>query len=248
MKSAPKTQKLVNGVFDSVATKYDIMNDVMSVGIHRWWKNYFVRKVIKPCSNTSILECAAGSGDISFRILNEWKRQSCNNCKLVITDINDAMLQNAKRRYYQSSDLRSCETISASFEIMNGENIPKSYSESFDSYICAFGMRNMPNLDVALREAHRSLKRGGTFHCLEFSKVQNPMLRALYDVYSSQVIPPAGHLITGSWDSYQYLIESIRLFPEQAVFAHMLEKAGFYGVKYINLTNGIVSIHSAIKV
>ena len=248
MSAAAKTQKLVNGVFDSVSTKYDIMNDVMSLGIHRYWKNYFVNKAIKPCSNTAILECAAGSGDISFRILDKWRKNACKNCKLVITDVNNSMLQNARDQYDRSEKIMLDENINVSFEIMNGEKIPDSYRNSFDSFICAFGMRNMPHLDVALKEAHKVLKNGGTFHCLEFSKVQNPLFKAVYDVYSSQIIPPTGHLITGSWDSYQYLVDSIRLFPEQPVFAHMLEKAGFFGVKYTNLTNGIVSIHSAIKI
>ncbi|KNH07334.1 2-methoxy-6-polyprenyl-14-benzoquinol methylase mitochondrial precursor [Perkinsela sp. CCAP 1560/4] len=242
-----KTQSLVNSVFNSVSSKYDVMNDVMSFGIHRLWKKTFVEKAIQPQKGMSILECAAGSGDISFRILDQWRKMGATDCQLMITDINASMLETARTRLANTAILDNLPGIKTSFDILNAQEIPESLNESFDCYVCAFGMRNMPNLDVALRSAHRVLKKGGTFHCLEFSKVQNPLFRAFYDIYSTQVIPPTGHLITGSWESYEYLVDSIRLFPEQAVLAHMLEKAGFFGVKYFNMTNGIVCVHSAVK-
>ena len=241
-------QTLVDKVFKGVAPRYDIMNDLMSGFLHRWWKNYFVEKCIRPTANSSIIEVAGGTGDVSFRVLKSWHRARSKNCTLVITDINKAMLQEAERRATECG-YHPCSNIDFKFREANAERLEDQFHESsFDSFICAFGMRNVPDLNKALAQAHRVLKNGGTFHCLEFSQVTCPGLSTLYDAYSFQAIPVLGKLVADDWDSYQYLVESIRMFPSQEAFSARIASSGFSNVKYTNLSGGIVAIHTGIKV
>ena len=216
----------VLSVFHNVADNYDMMNDVMSAGVHRLWKDHFVQK-IQPDRSMKLLDVAGGTGDIAFRFLER------GGGEVVVCDINKSMLgvgeDRAASRGFADSQISWVE----------GDAQALSFEDnSFDCYTIAFGIRNVVKVDAALREARRVLRPGGRFLCLEFSKVRGPGLAALYDLYSFQVIPPVGHVIAGDWSSYQYLVESIRQFPDQDTFASMIRDAGFGFVKYENLTGG----------
>ncbi|KAG8597007.1 hypothetical protein GDO81_002141 [Engystomops pustulosus] len=257
-------------VFESVAKNYDVMNDSMSLGIHRLWKDWLIRHM-KPTPGTQLLDVAGGTGDVSFRFINYIRAQreklyrdkldsqetlswsdisksysnkdqgSLMGSHAVICDINKEMLKVGKEKSLQLGYSEGLSWVAG-----DAEELPFA-DEKFDVYTIAFGIRNVTHIDKALEEAHRVLKPGGRFLCLEFSQVTNPLLARLYDLYSFQVIPVLGQVIAGDWKSYQYLVESIRRFPPQEEFKEMIEDAGFFKVTYHNLTSGVVSVHSGFK-
>ncbi|GFN99634.1 2-methoxy-6-polyprenyl-1,4-benzoquinol methylase, mitochondrial [Plakobranchus ocellatus] len=220
-------------VFENVASNYDLMNDAMSAGIHRIWKDMFLEK-FSPSPGTKLLDVAGGTGDIAFRFL---KRVGTPNYGEVIDDIE--MPRDVTAQVLHLSGL--------SWVRGNAECLPLP-DNAFDAYTIAFGIRNCTHVQEVLNEAYRVLKPGGRFMCLEFSEVKNPLLRSAYDAYSFQVIPVMGQLIAGDWKSYQYLVESIRQFPNQEDFAAMIKSAGFRMVSYQNLTFGVAAIHSGYKI
>ncbi|MEZ5691068.1 MAG: bifunctional demethylmenaquinone methyltransferase/2-methoxy-6-polyprenyl-1,4-benzoquinol methylase UbiE [Rickettsiales bacterium] len=226
---------LVKGVFDSVATKYDLMNDLMSSGLHRIWKNEMVR-LLNPQDGMKILDMAGGTGDISFRILQK------ADCNITICDINEKMLGEGKKRAIDRNIYKNIDWLCA-----DAENLPIE-DNVYDAYTIAFGIRNVTHIDKALSEAYRALKIGGRFLCLEFSELQGDILQKIYDFYSFNIIPKIGEVVTGDRQGYEYLVESIRMFPKQEEFKEMIEQAGFANVKYHNLSQGIVAIHSGWKV
>ncbi|KAI3372566.1 hypothetical protein L3Q82_023046 [Scortum barcoo] len=288
--TVPETEKAkrVYKVFENVAQKYDIMNDAMSLGVHRLWKDMLLH-VMHPQPGVQLLDVAGGTGDIAFRFLpgrstfvprkslrqkrravtprSQEERQKrratrsmqtpswqdiANNystddedlpqeSKAVVCDINKEMLKVGK----QKADSMGM-SAGLSWVVGDAEELPFD-DDQFDIYTVAFGIRNVTHIDQALQEALRVLKPGGRFMCLEFSKVTNPVLARLYDAYSFQIIPVLGEVIAGDWKSYQYLVESIRKFPDQEEFKRMIEDAGFYCVQYYNLTGGVVALHSGFK-
>ena len=232
-------QSMVNGVFHSVAKKYDIMNDVMSVGMHRLWKDAFVAWLHPSHLNGyKVLDVAGGTGDIAFRIVEA----SGRHAHATVLDINSSMLEVGRERAKKNGLLPYLDFVEA-----NAEKLPFE-DNTFDAYTIAFGIRNVPHIAKALSEAFRVLKPGGRFMCLEFSEVQMPILDKLYDIWSFQGIPRVGQMIAGDKESYRYLIESIRKFPKQEDFAAMIREAGFSHVSYRNLTGGIAAMHSGWKV
>lgn len=224
----------VRDVFDKVASRYDIMNDVMSGGMHRFWKHEFVEQ-LAPRKDMHILDMAGGTGDIAFRI-----RDACIDTKITISDINEAMLNVGKNRAIDKG-YHACNWL-----VANAENLPQQ-NLHYDAYTIAFGIRNVTDIPAALKEAYRVLKFGGRFMCLEFSTPALPILQSLYEKYSFAFIPKLGEWIAQDRDSYQYLVESIRKFPTQDAYARMIEDAGFGNVSYRNLSGGIVAIHSGWK-
>lgn len=231
-------QGLVNGVFDDVARRYDIMNDIMSLGMHRLWKDAMV-STLNPNrpSGLCVLDVAGGTGDIAFRIVEASERRA----QATILDINGSMLEVGRARA-----ARKRLEDNVTFVEANAEDLPFE-SGSFDAYTIAFGIRNVPQIDVALREAHRVLRRGGRFLCLEFSEVDMPLLEQAYEAWSFNAIPPIGQVITGKREPYQYLVESIRKFPNQRDFAAMISAAGFSRAKWTNFSGGIAALHSGWK-
>lgn len=227
-------EPLVRQVFNKVASRYDIMNDCMSFGMHHAWKREMIAW-LAPRDHMKILDVAGGTGDIAFMLNNAAK------CNISVCDINEAMLTEGKRRAIDKNILNNIEWMCG-----NAEALPVE-SNSYDAYTIAFGIRNVTHIDKALEEAFRVLKPGGRFMCLEFSKPTHSWFRHLYDTYSFGVIPKMGKVITGDADPYQYLVESIRQFPDQDSFAKMLRSAGFINVKYRNLMQGVVAIHSGRK-
>ncbi|XP_066149231.1 2-methoxy-6-polyprenyl-1,4-benzoquinol methylase, mitochondrial [Euwallacea fornicatus] len=234
-------QEKVNEVFHNVFKDYDIMNDVLSFGIHRIWKDYFVSK-LGPVADTKLLDVAGGTGDIVFRFLNYVKEYDLKNCHVTILDINADMLEVGKEK----SKVLKHDPELITWQEGNAEHLPFS-DNSFDAYTIAFGIRNCTHTDKVLSEAFRVLKPGGRFLCLEFSHLENSIAQWVYDHYSFQVIPVLGQLIAGQWKPYEYLIGSIRQFPNQKCFKNMIEEAGFRQVNYENLNLGIVAIHSGFK-
>jgi demethylmenaquinone methyltransferase/2-methoxy-6-polyprenyl-1,4-benzoquinol methylase len=229
-------QTLVNDVFRSVASRYDLMNDLMSGGLHRAWKDVMITTLNPPKSDApfALLDVAGGTGDISFRAA----KASGHGFRATVCDINGDMLQVGRTRAEaQHLDDR------VTFVEGNAEQLAFP-DRSFDAYTIAFGIRNVPRIDLALKEAYRVLRPGGRFLCLEFSTVDVPGLDRLYDLFSFKVIPPLGRAITGDSDSYQYLVESIRKFPMPNAFAEMISAAGFSRVKWQTLSGGIVALHS----
>ena len=229
-----KTRRVL-GVFDSVAPKYDLMNDVMSGGLHRPWKNAFVRR-IRPRKGLSYLDVAGGTGDIAFRI----RRRTGADTPITLCDINAEMLGVGRDRALD----RGYHDLN--WVTGNAESLPLP-DHSQDVYTIAFGLRNVTHIDTALSEAFRVLKPGGRFYCLEFSHIEDPALAKLYDLYSYNMIPKMGKIIAKDESSYQYLVESIRKFPKQSTLCNRLKQAGFAHTTYGNLTFGVVAIHSAIK-
>jgi demethylmenaquinone methyltransferase/2-methoxy-6-polyprenyl-1,4-benzoquinol methylase len=231
-------QRLVDDVFDQVAQRYDVMNDLMSGGLHRAWKNVFAAQV-KPARQRVFrhLDVAGGTGDIAFRVAEAGGRST----EVTVLDINPAMLDVGRGRAAKR-DIKGPLT----FVTGNAEALPLP-DATFDAYTIAFGIRNVPRIDLALREAHRVLKRGGHFLCLEFSAVDVPGLDRLYDTFSFKAIPAMGRLVAGDAEPYRYLVESIRRFPGPERFAGMIEEAGFRRVVATRLTGGVVAIHSAWK-
>ncbi|WP_036262623.1 bifunctional demethylmenaquinone methyltransferase/2-methoxy-6-polyprenyl-1,4-benzoquinol methylase UbiE [Methylocapsa aurea] len=231
-------QARVDDVFHKVASRYDLMNDLMSAGLHRVWKDIFAAKV-KPSRQARFrhLDVAGGTGDIAFRVAKAGSRQT----EITVLDINADMLEVGRERASKRNFPAHLEFIEA-----NAEDLPFA-DDSFDAYTIAFGIRNVPRIDKALSEALRVLKRGGRFLCLEFSNVNVPGLAKLYEAYSFHAIPRLGQLVTGDADSYRYLVESIARFPEAESFREMIAGAGFERAAFTRLSGGIVAIHSGWK-
>jgi demethylmenaquinone methyltransferase/2-methoxy-6-polyprenyl-1,4-benzoquinol methylase len=227
-----KKQGLVNDVFAKVAPRYDLMNDLMSGGLHRLWKDELVSWLAPPkgAAPFALLDVAGGTGDVAIRVL----KAGGPGTRATICDISAEMVEAGRAR---ASEDR------LDFVRGNAESLPFS-DRSFAAYTVAFGMRNLTHLEQALAEAYRVLKPGGRFLCLEFSTVEVPLLDTLYDAYSFNAIPVLGGLVAGDSSSYLYLVESIRRFPDQKNFTRMIENAGFGQVRYRNLTGGIAAIHS----
>lgn len=233
-------QGLVNAVFHGVADRYDLMNDLMSGGIHRVWKDAMIADLAPPKGGSRpyrVLDMAGGTGDIAERIINA----SVGYAEVVVSDINSDMLrvgaERAKSWRYPAQ---------ASFVEANAEELPFA-DNSFDAYTIAFGIRNVPRIQKALNEAHRVLKRGGRIMVLEFSQVDVPGLDSFYRVFSDRIIPPMGGLVTGDSQPYQYLVESIRKFPSPPAFSAMLSEAGFKRVKHTPYSGNIAAQFSAWK-
>ena len=234
-----KKQSLVNDIFSNVASKYDVMNDVMSLGVHRYWKNILMAEIDD--FSKAIIDVAGGTGDISQRI---YQKAIKNNQEpnITVLDINQDMLKSGRDKLLDKGIFKGLNFICG-----NAESLPFA-DESFDYYICAFGIRNMTNLNVALQEAQRVLKKGGKFICLEFSHISNDnMLSKVYDIYSMHLIPFFGEVIAKDRDSYQYLVDSIKKFPTQRKFLELLKDVGFVKTKYANLTYGVCAIHTGYK-
>jgi len=229
-------QTLVNDVFHSVASRYDLMNDLMSGGLHRVWKDIMVNALNPPKSDApfALLDVAGGTGDISFRAASK----AGAGFRATVCDINADMLEVGRQRA-----IKQVLDDKVSFVEGNAEALAFP-DRSFDAYTIAFGIRNVPRIDLALTEAHRVLKHGGRFLCLEFSSVEVPGLDRLYDMFSFNVIPQLGRAITGDAESYRYLVESIRKFPRPNAFADMIRTAGFSRVSHQTLSGGIVALHS----
>ncbi len=233
-------QGLVNEVFSGVAENYDIMNDLMSGGLHRLWKSDLISMLNPPKGAQSFqhLDVAGGTGDVAIRSVEA----GGPGTTAVICDINPEMLAVGKKRVEAASLTHRIDLFEGNAETLPFEN------SRFDAYTISFGIRNVTDIDKALAEAFRVLKFGGRFLCLEFSECQVPMLDRVYDIHSFEVIPRLGELVTGAADPYKYLVESIRKFPNQEKFAGLIRDAGFANVSYRNLTGGIAAIHSGWKI
>jgi len=232
-------QKLVNEVFSQVAARYDQMNDLMSAGLHRLWKDDFVAALHVPRSRPfHVLDVAGGTGDIAFRILKAGGART----RVTLADISWDMLNEGRRRAFSESDPARLDFITA-----NAEALPFA-DNSFDALTIAFGIRNVPHIETALREMYRVLRPGGRFQCLEFSQLAIPALDKLYDAYSFTVIPALGREVTGDGAPYRYLVESIRRFPNQETFLGMIRAAGFERAGYRNFTAGVVAMHWGWKI
>jgi demethylmenaquinone methyltransferase/2-methoxy-6-polyprenyl-1,4-benzoquinol methylase len=227
-----KTRR-VGGVFTSVARNYDLMNDLMSGGMHRLWKNRFVAKV-KPRAGEHILDMAGGTGDIAFRMGDR-------GAKVTVSDINPDMLAAGMERAGKQG------ITGLIWQVENAEKLSFG-NGSFDAYTIAFGIRNVTDIPAALREAHRVLKRGGRFYCLEFSTSEWPGFGELYDRYSQHLIPRIGKAVANDEDSYRYLVESIRRFPNMDAFKAMIGAAGFKSTSVEPIMGGLVAIHGGWKI
>ena len=227
---------MVHGVFTKVASKYDIMNDVMSMGIHRIWKDAMM-DWLAPRPGTRLLDVAGGTGDVSFRYLGR-----ARGSQAVVLDMTESMLIEGRRR-------AEAESMAERLDWVVGDAMALPLpSNSFDVYTISFGIRNVTRVQDALNEAYRVLRPGGRLMVLEFSQIPNEMMQKAYDLYSFNLIPVMGQIIANDRDSYQYLVESIRKFPDQETFAGMIRKAGFGQVKYRNLSLGIAALHSGWKI
>ena len=276
--SEDEKQEKVDSVFTNVAEKYDLMNDVMSGGVHRLWKDYFVSR-LGPTPGSKILDVAGGTGDIAFRILKyannesetgvsddiddisvprelQFQAQSFINpdtedvvtppapklTEVTVCDINQSMLDVGMKRARAFGLSKQLNWLQS-----NAEHLEAVPDNTYDAYTIAYGIRNCTHIDRVISEAYRVLKPGGRFMCLEFSQVNNAVLRMIYDEYSFQVIPVMGKIVAGDWDSYQYLVESIRQFPPQEEFKDMIRAAGFKFVTFENIFGGVTAIHSGFK-
>ena len=258
---------MVREVFEKVAPSYDLMNDLMSAGVHRAWKDYLVSRIgVFP--GMTHLDVAGGTGDVAFRVLRALRaeeaaaRRAAGGGKsrsdpssvgrVIVSDINSAMLREGEKRaakhgLSRSTDVRGNPLATLEFVEGNAERLPFE-DNSVDTYTIAFGLRNVTDTLAALKDARRLLKPGGRFFCLEFSHVQAEPLKSLYELYSFNVIPAMGDLVARDRESYQYLVESIRKFPKQEKLSEMMRAAGFVDVSFENLTGGIVAIHSGSKI
>ena len=229
-------QTLVNEVFHSVARRYDLMNDLMSVGLHRAWKDIMITSLNPPKNEATfaLLDVAGGTGDVAFRAA----KASGLGFRATVCDINTDMLEVGRSR-------AAAQHLDDRVSFVEGNAEALAFGDrAFDAYTVAFGIRNMPRIDLALKEAYRVLRPGSRFLCLEFSTVDVPGLDRLYDLFSFRVVPPLGRAVTGDAESYQYLVESIRKFPRPNAFAEIIAGAGFSRVKWQSLSGGIVALHS----
>lgn len=236
-----KTQGVI-GVFDSVADQYDVMNDFMSGGLHRLWKDQFIR-MIRPRKTIAgrpadYLDVAGGTGDIAFRI----RKKIGSGANITLCDLNDNMLSVGRNRAIDKGWVDDFSWVTG-----NAESLPVP-DNSVDVYTIAFGLRNVTHIDTGLAEAYRVLRPGGKFFCLEFSHVRPKILAKAYDLYSYNVIPRLGKAVANDEESYQYLVESIRKFPTQRKLVQRIQQAGFKSARYTNLSAGIVAIHQGTKV
>ncbi len=226
---------MVHGVFTNVASKYDVMNDAMSMGVHRIWKDAMM-DWLAPRKGMKLLDVAGGTGDIAFRFL---KRAGSGHA--TVFDMTQSMLDAGRLR-------AEAESMQDSLDWVCGDAMALPFEDNtFDAYTISFGIRNVTRIQDAINEAYRVLKPGGRFLVLEFSTIPNPAMQWAYDRYSFNVIPPLGQIIANDRDSYQYLVESIRQFPKQEQFAQMIRDGGFSQVKYRNLSLGIAALHSGWK-
>jgi demethylmenaquinone methyltransferase/2-methoxy-6-polyprenyl-1,4-benzoquinol methylase len=234
-----KKAPLVRALFDTVAPRYDLMNDLMSAGIHRWWKSELVAW-LKPRPGQLLLDVAGGTGDIALRALHRLVPQAAGaGGGAVVCDTSEAMLAIGCARALDQGFLGGIEWLCA-----DAERLPVA-DRSADLYTIGFGLRNVTRIEAALAEARRVLKPGGHFLCLEFTPEITPLLQPLYDLYSFQIVPLLGQIVTGDRDAYAYLVESIRRFPRQSELADMIARAGLEQVKFRNLTGGVAALHSA---
>ncbi|MCU8030551.1 bifunctional demethylmenaquinone methyltransferase/2-methoxy-6-polyprenyl-1,4-benzoquinol methylase UbiE [Shewanella sp. SM73] len=233
---ADKKAELVAGVFHSVAAKYDIMNDVMSFGIHRFWKRYTI-EVSGARPGMKVLDLAGGTGDLTAK----FSHLVGDKGEVVLADINDSMLKVGRTKLRGKGIVNNVSYVQA-----NAEALPFP-DNHFDIITIAFGLRNVTDKDAALRSMNRVLKPGGKLLVLEFSKPQHEIMRKVYDLYSFKVLPKMGELITKDADSYEYLAESIRMHPDQDTLKQMMVDAGFEQVDYTNMTDGIVALHRGYK-
>lgn len=246
--------QMVSNVFSNVASNYDLMNDLMSGGLHRLWKDRLVSK-LNPFPGMKHLDVAGGTGDVAFRIsetVNSIRYKALKDplndhlqeeTKIYVCDINPNMLNVGRKRAVERGlgEDKSLVWVEGNAEALSFQD------NSMDGYTIAFGIRNVTHIENVLAEAHRVLKRGGRFLCLELSHVEVPVFKDLYDYYSFSIIPALGELVAGDRESYQYLVESIRRFPTQDRFASMIADAGFQKIEYENLVGGVVAIHSGLK-
>jgi demethylmenaquinone methyltransferase / 2-methoxy-6-polyprenyl-1,4-benzoquinol methylase len=236
--SLAEKQGLVDDVFHKVADRYDLMNDLMSAGLHRLWKDVLVAKVHPPRNKPfAHLDVAGGTGDVAFRVAEAGGPFTA----VTALDINGDMLRVGRQR---AAKRKAGGRVA--FVEGNAEDLPLP-GDHFDAYTIAFGIRNVPRIDKALGEAYRVLKRGGRFLALEFSRVDTPLLDRLYDAYSMAAIPALGRIVTGDGEPYRYLVESIRRFPAPERFADMIGDAGFSRTDFTRLSGGVVAIHSGWK-
>lgn len=227
---------MVHGVFSNVASKYDVMNDAMSMGIHRLWKDAMM-DWLAPRTDQRLLDVAGGTGDISFRFLKR-----AGHAHATVLDMTESMLVEGRKR-------AEADRLSESLDWVVGDAMALPFPDnSFDVYTISFGIRNVTRVPDALSEAFRVLRPGGRLMVLEFSQIPNDMMQKVYDLYSFNIIPKMGQLIANDADSYQYLVESIRQFPDQDTFASMIRDACFANVKYRNLSMGIAALHSGWKI
>lgn len=227
---------MVHGVFSRVASKYDIMNDLMSGGVHRLWKDAMM-DWLAPRAGQRLLDVAGGTGDVAFRFIKR-----APDATAVVCDMTENMLIAGRKR-------AEADRLADSLDWVVGDAMALPFeSNSFDVYTISFGIRNVTRIADALAEAYRVLRPGGRLMVLEFSQIPNEMMQKAYDLYSFNVIPVMGQVVAGDRDSYQYLVESIRKFPDQTTFATMIGQAGFEQVKYRNLTLGVAALHSGWKI
>ncbi len=243
---AAEKPRLVRGVFESVAGRYDLMNDLMSGGVHRLWKSTFV-DWLAPRPGLRLLDVAGGTGDIALAALRRIEKtgsadEARHNGRIAVCDYTPDMLAIGRDRALDRGLLSEIDWVCG-----DAQNLPFA-ARSWDAYTIAFGLRNVTNIDRALSEAHRVLAPGGRFLCLEFSHVALPALERLYDLYSFKVLPALGELVTGDREAYSYLVQSIRRFPDQNELAKRMESAGFACVRWRNLSGGIAAIHSGWRV
>ncbi|MBV8507364.1 MAG: bifunctional demethylmenaquinone methyltransferase/2-methoxy-6-polyprenyl-1,4-benzoquinol methylase UbiE [Alphaproteobacteria bacterium] len=239
-RQVPEKEKapLVRAIFDSVAGRYDLMNDLMSAGAHRWWKAEMVAR-LKPRPGQRLLDVAGGTGDIALRAFPHLAQGGTADGRVVVCDVSEAMLAIGRARALDQGILAGIEWLCA-----DAERLPVA-DRSVDFYTIGFGLRNVTHVDRTLAEARRVLKPGGRFLCLEFTPEITPLLQPLYDIYSFQIVPLLGKVVAGDRDAYSYLVESIRRFPRQSELAEMIAGAGLDQVKFRNLTGGVAALHSA---
>jgi ubiquinone/menaquinone biosynthesis methyltransferase len=239
-KEVLKAQKkgLVNEVFSSVASKYDIMNDLMSVGLHRIWKKTVLDEITDPSG--ALLDMASGSGDIAINFYKKCRDQYGILPNITACDANADMLEVGRAKALDQA-IRDIK-----YHVSFAEELPFK-DNSFDYYLVSFGIRNFTDINAALKEALRVLKPGGKFICLEFSKINEGLISKLYEAYSMNIIPKIGKIVADDEDSYKYLVESIRKFPSREEFKTIIEKAGFSNAKYYNMTFDVVAIHTGFK-
>lgn len=234
---AGEKPKLVRGLFDSVAKRYDLMNDLMSAGTHRLWKREMI-DWLEPKPGMCLLDIAGGTGDIAFRVNARFKGAG----RVIVCDLSENMVAQGRMRGWDQGFVSGVDWL-----VGDAQSLPLG-SSSADAYTNAFGIRNFTQIETALAEAARVLKPGGRFLCLEFSPEQMPGLARLYEIYSFSVIPALGGIVAGDRDSYRYLVESIRRFPPPSQFANMIREAGFGGVTWRSLSGGIAALHSGWRI